>query len=188
MLIPRRKQHHAHQRDEAEILGVDIFFGFPAAEILYKYDESVKGVATRNMGISRDGKPTDAFQLGMELHAKYTLFAEGARGHLGKQIIAKYKLNQGKDPQTYGLGIKELWEIDPKLHKPGLVVHTADWPLDGKTYGGSFLYHLKNNQLAVGYVPGLAYENPYMSPYEEFQRYKTHPEISKFFVGGKRLS
>ena len=173
---------------QAETLGVDIFPGFPAAEVLYNDDGSVKGVATGNMGIGRDGKPTDAFQLGMELHAKYTLFAEGARGSLGKQIIAKYDLNKGKDPQTYGLGIKELWEIDPKLHKPGLVIHTAGWPLDTKTYGGSFLYHLENNQVAVGYVVGLSYENPYMSPYEEFQRYKTHPEISKFFVGGKRLS
>ncbi|QRX83066.1 electron transfer flavoprotein-ubiquinone oxidoreductase [Glaciimonas sp. PAMC28666] len=173
---------------QAETLGVDIFPGFPAAEVLYNDDNSVKGVATGNMGIGRDGKPTDAFQLGMELHAKYTLFAEGARGSLGKQIIAKYDLNKGKDPQTYGLGIKELWEIDPKLHQPGLVVHTAGWPLDTKTYGGSFLYHLENNQVAVGYVVGLSYENPYMSPYEEFQRYKTHPEISKFFVGGKRLS
>ena len=173
---------------QAETLGVDIFPGFPAAEVLYNEDGSVKGVATGNMGLDREGKPTDAFQLGMELHAKYTLFAEGARGSLGKQIIAKYDLNKGKDPQTYGLGIKELWEIDPKLHKPGLVVHTAGWPLDTKTYGGSFLYHLENNQVAVGYVVGLSYENPYMSPYEEFQRYKTHPEISKFFVGGKRLS
>ncbi|MDY7544766.1 electron transfer flavoprotein-ubiquinone oxidoreductase [Glaciimonas sp. CA11.2] len=173
---------------QAETLGVDIFPGFPAAEVLYNDDGSVKGVATGNMGIGRDGKPTEAFQLGMELHAKYTLFAEGARGSLGKQIIAKYDLNKGKDPQTYGLGIKELWEIDPKLHKPGLVIHTAGWPLDTKTYGGSFLYHLENNQVAVGYVVGLSYENPYMSPYEEFQRYKTHPEISKFFVGGKRLS
>ncbi|KAF3998135.1 electron transfer flavoprotein-ubiquinone oxidoreductase [Glaciimonas immobilis] len=173
---------------QAETLGVDIFPGFPAAEVLYNDDGSVKGVATGNMGLGRDGKPTDAFQLGMELHAKYTLFAEGARGSLGKQIIAKYDLNKDKDPQTYGLGIKELWEIDPKLHKPGLVIHTAGWPLDTKTYGGSFLYHLENNQVAVGYVVGLAYENPYMSPYEEFQRYKTHPEISKFFVGGKRLS
>ncbi|PUA19883.1 electron transfer flavoprotein-ubiquinone oxidoreductase [Glaciimonas sp. PCH181] len=173
---------------QAETLGVDIFPGFPAAEVLYNENGSVKGVATGNMGLDREGKPTDAFQLGMELHAKYTLFAEGARGSLGKQIIAKYDLNKGKDPQTYGLGIKELWEIDPKLHKPGLVVHTAGWPLDTKTYGGSFLYHLENNQVAVGYVVGLSYENPYMSPYEEFQRYKTHPEISKFFVGGKRLS
>ncbi|WP_061939722.1 electron transfer flavoprotein-ubiquinone oxidoreductase [Collimonas pratensis] len=173
---------------QAETLGVEIFPGFPAAEVLYNEDGSVKGVATGNMGVDRHGQPTDAFQLGMELHAKYTLFAEGARGHLGKQLMAKFDLNKGKDPQTYAIGIKELWEIDPKLHQPGLVVHTAGWPLDTQTYGGSFLYHLENNQVAVGYVVGLAYENPYLSPYEEFQRYKTHPEISKFFQGGKRIS
>jgi electron-transferring-flavoprotein dehydrogenase len=173
---------------QAESLGVEIFPGFPAAEVLYNDDGSVKGVATGNMGVDRHGNPTAAFQLGMELHAKYTLFAEGSRGHLGKQLIAKFRLDQGKDPQTYGIGIKELWEIDPKLHQPGLVVHTAGWPLDTRTYGGSFLYHLENNQVAVGYVVGLAYENPYLSPYEEFQRYKTHPEIRKFFEGGKRIS
>jgi electron-transferring-flavoprotein dehydrogenase len=173
---------------QAEALGVEIFPGFPAAEILYNDDGSVKGVATGNMGVDRHGKPTDAFQLGMELHAKYTLFAEGARGHLGKQLMAKFDLNKGKDPQTYGIGIKELWEIDPKMHKPGLVVHSAGWPLGNDTYGGSFLYHLENNQVAVGYVVGLGYDNPYLSPYEEFQRYKTHPEIRKFFEGGKRIS
>jgi electron-transferring-flavoprotein dehydrogenase len=173
---------------QAELLGVEIFPGFPAAEVLYNENGSVKGVATGNMGVDRHGKPTDAFQLGMELHAKYTLFAEGARGHLGKQLMSRFDLNQGKDPQTYAIGIKELWEIDPKMHQPGLVIHTAGWPLDRKTYGGSFLYHLDNNQVAVGYVVGLAYENPYLSPYEEFQRYKTHPEISKFFQGGKRIS
>ncbi|WP_211461733.1 electron transfer flavoprotein-ubiquinone oxidoreductase [Collimonas silvisoli] len=173
---------------QAELLGVEIFPGFPAAEVLYNDDGSVKGVATGNMGVDRHGQPTDAFQLGMELHAKYTLFAEGARGHLGKQLMEKFDLNKGKDPQTYAIGIKELWEIDPKLHQPGLVVHTAGWPLDTQTYGGSFLYHLENNQVAVGYVVGLAYENPYLSPYEEFQRYKTHPAISKFFQDGKRIS
>ncbi|MBC7503319.1 MAG: electron transfer flavoprotein-ubiquinone oxidoreductase [Herminiimonas sp.] len=173
---------------QAESLGVEIFPGFPAAEILYNIDGSVKGVATGNMGVDRHGQPTAAFQLGMELHAKYTLFAEGSRGHLGKQLMVKYDLNKGKDPQSYAIGIKELWEIDPKMHKPGLVVHTAGWPLDRATYGGSFLYHLENNQVAVGYVVGLSYENPYLSPYEEFQRYKTHPEIRKFFEGGKRLS
>jgi electron-transferring-flavoprotein dehydrogenase len=124
----------------------------------------------------------------MELHAKYTLFAEGSRGHLGKQLMAKYDLNKGKDPQTYGIGIKELWEIDPAKHQPGLVIHTTGWPLDSTTYGGSFLYHLENNQVAVGYVVGLNYQNPYLSPYEEFQRYKTHPEIRGFFEGGKRIS
>ncbi|HEX8884608.1 MAG TPA: NAD(P)/FAD-dependent oxidoreductase, partial [Noviherbaspirillum sp.] len=173
---------------QAEALGVEVFPGFPAAEILYNDDGSVKGVATGNMGVDREGKPTDAFQLGMELHAKYTLFAEGSRGHLGKQLMQRFDLNAGRDPQTYGIGIKELWEIDPKMHKPGLVIHTAGWPLDATTYGGSFLYHLENNQVAVGYVVGLSYSNPYLSPYEEFQRYKTHPEIRKFFEGGKRIS
>ncbi len=173
---------------QAEALGVEIFPGFPAAEILYNDDGSVKGVATGNMGVDREGAPTAAFQLGMELHAKYTLFAEGARGHLGKQLMAQYDLNAGRDPQTYGIGIKELWEIDPKMHQPGLVIHTAGWPLDNATYGGSFLYHLENNQVAVGYVVGLAYQNPYLSPFEEFQRYKTHPAIRPFFEGGKRIS
>jgi electron-transferring-flavoprotein dehydrogenase len=173
---------------QAEAMGVEIFPGFAAAEILYNEDGSVKGVATGNMGADRHGQPTPAFQLGMELHAKYTLFAEGARGHLGKQLIARFDLNKGKDPQTYGIGIKELWEIDPKLHQAGLVIHTAGWPLDSATYGGSFLYHLENNQVAVGYVIGLGYQNPFLSPYEEFQRYKTHPAISRFFEGGKRIS
>jgi electron-transferring-flavoprotein dehydrogenase len=173
---------------QAEALGVEIFPGFPAAEILYNDDGSVQGVATGNMGVNRHGQPTDAFQLGMELHAKYTLFAEGSRGHLGKQLMAKYDLNKGKDPQTYGIGIKELWEIDPARHQPGLVIHTAGWPLDNDTYGGSFLYHLEDNQVAVGFVVGLSYQNPYLSPYEEFQRYKTHPAIRHFFEGGKRIS
>jgi electron-transferring-flavoprotein dehydrogenase len=173
---------------QAEALGVEIFPGFPAAEILYNDDGSVKGVATGNMGVNRHGQPTDAFQLGMELHAKYTLFAEGSRGHLGKQLMAKYDLNKGKDPQTYGIGIKELWEIDPAKHQPGLVIHTAGWPLPNDTYGGSFLYHLENNQVAVGFIVGLSYQNPYLSPYEEFQRYKTHPSIRHFFEGGKRIS
>ena len=173
---------------QAEALGVEIFPGFTGAEILYNDDGSVKGVATGNMGVKRDGEPGPDFQLGMELHGKYTLFAEGARGHLGKQLMAKYDLNKGKDPQSYGIGIKELWEIDPSKHKPGLVIHTTGWPLDTKTYGGSFLYHMENNQVMVGYVVGLDYENPYLSPYEEFQRYKTHPEIRTFFEGAKRIS
>src|SRR5471030_2114209 len=173
---------------QAEALGVEVFPGFPAAEILYNDDGSVKGVATGNMGVKRDGEAGSDFQLGMELHGKYTLFAEGARGHLGKQLMAKYDLNKGKDPQSYGIGIKELWEIDPAKHQPGLVIHTTGWPLDSKTYGGSFLYHLENNQVMVGYVVGLNYDNPYLSPYEEFQRYKTHPEIRSFFEGGKRIS
>jgi electron-transferring-flavoprotein dehydrogenase len=173
---------------QAEALGVEVFPGFPAAEVLYNEDGSVKGVATGNMGVKRDGEPGADFQLGMELHAKYTLFAEGSRGHLGKQLMAKYDLNRGKDPQVYGIGIKELWEIDPAKHQPGLVIHTAGWPLDNDTYGGSFLYHLENNQVAVGFVVGLAYQNPYLSPYEEFQRYKTHPAIRHYFEGGKRIS
>ncbi|MFL6710706.1 MAG: electron transfer flavoprotein-ubiquinone oxidoreductase [Massilia sp.] len=173
---------------QAESLGVEVFPGFPAAEILYNEDGSVKGVATGNMGVKRDGQPGADFQLGMELHAKYTLFAEGSRGHLGKQLMVKYDLNAGKDPQSYGIGIKELWEIDPAKHKPGLVIHTTGWPLANDTYGGSFLYHLENNQVAVGYVVGLAYQNPFLSPYEEFQRYKTHPEIRSFFEGAKRIS
>ena len=172
---------------EAENLGVEIFAGFPAAEILYGESGEVVGVATGNLGVSKEGEPTENFQLGMELRAKYTLFAEGARGHLGKQLINNYSLDAGKDPQSYGLGIKELWEIDPALHQEGLVIHTAGWPLSSDTYGGSFLYHLENNQVAVGFVVGLSYSNPYLSPFEEFQRYKTHPNIRRFFEGGKRI-
>lgn len=173
---------------QAEAMGVDLFPGFAAAEILYGENGIVCGVATGNMGIDKDGKPTDNFQLGMELHAKYTLFAEGARGHLGRQLMARYNLGKDSSPQTYGIGLKELWEVDPRVHQPGLVIHTAGWPLDNRTYGGSFLYHLENNQVAVGYVIGLNYENPYLSPYEEFQRYKTHPAIRPFLEGGKRVS
>ncbi|MBR8064651.1 electron transfer flavoprotein-ubiquinone oxidoreductase [Burkholderia ambifaria] len=173
---------------QAEALGVEIFPGFPAAEILYNDDGSVKGVATGNMGVGKDGEPTENFQLGMELHAKYTLFAEGCRGHLGRQLISKFKLDANADPQAYGIGIKELWEIDPAKHKPGLVIHTAGWPLKSDTYGGSFLYHMDNNQVVVGFVVGLGYTNPYLSPFEEFQRYKTHPSIRAFLEGGKRVS
>jgi len=173
---------------QAEILGVEIFPGFPAAEVLYDDNGAVMGVATGNLGVDRHGVPMDAFQLGMELHAKYTLFAEGSRGHLGKQLERQFDLRHGRDPQTYAIGIKELWEIEPKMHQPGLVIHTAGWPLDSDVYGGSFLYHLENNQVAVGYVVGLNYENPYLSPYEEFQRYKTHSAIRPFFDNGKRIS
>jgi electron-transferring-flavoprotein dehydrogenase len=172
----------------AEAAGVEIFPGFAAAEVLYNEDGSVKGVATGNLGIGKDGEPTENFQLGMELHAKYTLFCEGARGHLGRQLSDKFKLRDGADPQVYGIGIKELWEIDPAKHKPGLVIHTAGWPLDTQTYGGSFLYHIDNNQVMVGFVVGLGYSNPYLSPFEEFQRYKTHPSIRAFLEGGKRVS
>jgi len=173
---------------QAEALGVEIFPGFAAAEVLYNDDGSVKGVATGNLGLGKNGEPTDHFQLGMELHAKYTLFCEGARGSLGRQLNAKYQLDKDSDPQAYGLGIKELWEIDPAKHQPGLVMHTAGWPLENDTYGGSFLYHLENNQVMVGFVVGLGYQNPYLSPFEEFQRYKTHPAIRTFLEGGKRIS
>ena len=174
--------------EQAEALGVEIFPGFAAAEVLYHEDGSVKGVATGDMGVARDGKQTDAYQQGMELHARYTFFAEGCRGNLGKQLEAKFNLRKDADPQVYGIGLKELWEIPPEKHKPGLVVHTAGWPLDAHTYGGSFLYHMENNQVAVGFVVGLGYTNPYLSPYEEFQRYKTHASIRGFFEGGKRIA
>ena len=174
--------------EQAEGLGVEIFPGFAAAEILYDDEQRVVGVATGNQGLGKDGVATENFQIGMELRAKYTIFAEGARGHLGKRLISKYQLDKNSAPQTYAIGIKELWEIDPAKHQPGLVVHTAGWPLKSDTYGGSFLYHLENNQVAVGMVVGLSYKNPYLSPFEEFQRYKLHPAIKPFFEGGKRLS
>jgi electron-transferring-flavoprotein dehydrogenase len=170
---------------QAENLGVEIFPGFAAAEVLYTEEGKVKGVATGNMGIGKDGQPNEHFQLGMELHAKYTVFAEGSRGHLGKQLIAKFKLDEGKDPQSYGIGIKELWEIDPARHQPGLALHSAGWPLDNATYGGSFLYHMENNQVIVGFVVGLDYSNPWLSPFEEFQRFKTHPNIRWYFEGNE---
>ena len=173
---------------KAEALGVEIYPGFAGAEILFSESGSVKGVATGSMGVGRDGAPTDAFQEGMELHAKYTVFAEGCRGHLGKQLMARFNLNDGADPQVYGIGFKELWEIDQKQHKPGLVLHSAGWPLNTSAYGGSYLYHLENNLVSVGFVVGLAYENPYLSPFEEFQRYKLHPMIKPFFEGGKRVA
>ena len=169
--------------EQAEALGVEIFPGFTAAEVLYNDDGSVKGVATGNMGIGKDGEPTESFQLGMELHAKYTVFAEGARGHLGKQVIARFKLDAHSDPQSYGIGIKELWEIDPARHKAGLALHSAGWPLDENTYGGSFLYHMEDNKVVVGFVVGLDYTNPWLSPFEEFQRFKTHPNIRYYFEG-----
>ena len=172
---------------QAEGLGVEIFPGFAAAEVLYNEDGSVKGVATGNLGIGKDGEPTDNFQLGMELHAKYTVFSEGARGHLGKQLLSKFKLTEGKDPQTYAIGIKELWEIPAEQAKPGLVVHTAGWPLNDDAFGGGFLYHLEGNQVTLGYVIGLDYANPWMSPFEEMQRWKTHPSIRAHIEGGKRI-
>jgi electron-transferring-flavoprotein dehydrogenase len=180
--------------EQAEALGVEIFPGFAAAEVLYNDDGSVKGVATGNMGVGKDGVPGDNFQIGMELLGKYTVFAEGARGHLGKQLIAKYKLDEDKDPQSFGIGIKELWEIDPSRHTPGFVMHTAGWPMQPDTYGGAFLYHLDGNKVALGFITGLGYSNPYLSPFEEFQRWKTHPNIRYYFenekgeITGKRLA
>ena len=173
---------------QAESLGVEIFPGFAAAEILYNAQGAVCGVATGNLGVSKTGEPTEQFQLGMELRAKYTLFAEGSRGHLGKELIHQYQLDRSADPQSYGIGIKELWEVSPENHQPGLVIHTAGWPLDSKTYGGSFLYHFGENKVAVGMVVGLSYRNPYLSPFEEFQRYKLHPAICPTFEGGKRIA
>ena len=173
---------------QAEALGVEIFPGFAAAEVLYNDAGAVLGVATGDMGLGKDREPGDQFQRGMELHAKYTIFAEGSRGQLGRELIARFKLDKDSDPQSYGLGIKELWQVDPAKHEPGLVVHTAGWPLDSDTYGGSFLYHADDNKIAVGFVVGLDYSNPWLSPFQEFQRFKTHPSIRKHLEGGKRIS
>jgi electron-transferring-flavoprotein dehydrogenase len=172
---------------QAEALGVEIFPGFAATEVVYDDRGRVKGVATGNLGVGKDGVPTGEFQLGMELHAKYTVFAEGSRGQLGRELIDRFKLDEGRDPQSYGIGIKELWEIDPKKHEPGLVVHTAGWPMDTQTYGGGFLYHLEGNRVTLGLVVGLDYKNPWLSPFEEMQRWKTHPAIRAFLEGGKRI-
>ncbi len=172
---------------QAEALGVEIFPGFTAAEVLYDDQGAVRGVATGNLGVGKDGEPTGDFQIGMELVGKYTLFAEGARGHLGKQLLEKFKLTEGKDPQSFAIGIKELWEIDPAKAQPGKVVHTAGWPMDSSTFGGGFLYHLEGNKVTLGFVIGLDYQNPYLSPFEEMQRWKTHPAISKHLEGGKRI-
>ena len=168
---------------QAENLGVEIFPGFPAAEVLYNENGSVRGVATGNMGVGKDGEPTENFQLGMELLGKYTVFAEGARGHLGRQLIARFKLDEGRDPQTYGLGVKEVWEIDPKRHQPGFVLHTAGWPMKSDTYGGAFLYHMEDNKISMGFITGLDYSNPYLSPFEEMQRWKLHPNIRWYLEG-----
>jgi electron-transferring-flavoprotein dehydrogenase len=174
--------------EQAEALGVDIFPGFAGSALLFDDENRVAGVITGDMGVGRDGTPGGAYQPGMALRAKYTLFAEGCRGHLGKQLEARYHLRDGVDPQTYGLGIKELWEVPAAQSQPGLVVHTAGWPLDNDTYGGGFIYHLKDNLVAIGYVVGLNYSNPWLSPYEEFQRYKTHPTIRSHIEGGTRLA
>ena len=179
---------------QAEELGVEIFPAQPAAEVLYNADGSVKGVATGNMGLGKDGEPTENFTLGMEILGKYTLFAEGARGHLGRHLMEHFKLDAECDPQSYAIGVKELWEIDPSRHKPGMVIHTAAWPMDFHTYGGCSMYHGENNQVFCGFVTALNYKNPYLSPFEELQRWKTHPYIKKFFtddngkVNAKRIS
>ncbi|WP_422015851.1 electron transfer flavoprotein-ubiquinone oxidoreductase [Roseateles sp.] len=197
-LVPRNFHNHGcyvislsdvvkWMAQQAESLGIEIFPGFAAAEVLYDEQGRVKGVATGNMGLGKDGEPTDHFQLGMELLGKYTVFAEGARGHLGKQLLAKYKLTEGKDTQTYAIGIKELWEIPADKAQPGKVVHTAGWPMEGDTFGGGFLYHLEGNKVTLGFVIGLDYDNPYLSPFEEMQRWKAHPAIRAHIEGGKRI-
>jgi electron-transferring-flavoprotein dehydrogenase len=195
-LLPKCSQNHGNYiislgaltrwlGQQAETLGVEIFPGFAAAEVLYNDAGAVTGVATGNMGIEKNGEPGPNFQIGMELLGKYTVFAEGSRGHLGKQVIEKYKLDEGCDPQSYGIGIKELWEVDPARHEPGLVVHTAGWPMSNDTYGGSFLYHMADNKIAMGFITGLNYSNPYLSPFEEFQRWKTHPNIRWYLENEK---
>jgi electron-transferring-flavoprotein dehydrogenase len=173
---------------QAEELGVEIYPGFAAAEVLYDESGAVCGVATGDMGIGKDGSKTANHQPGMELRAKQTVFAEGCRGSLTKMLFARFNLRDGVDPQTYGIGLKELWEIKPEQHRAGKIVHTIGWPMDTKTYGGSFLYHLENNQVAVGFVIALDYQNPYLSPYDEFQRFKTHPAIRPTFEGGRRIA
>ena len=198
-LLPKVQQNHKNYiislanlcrwlAEQAEALGVEIFPGFPASEILYNEDGSVKGVITQDMGLDKEGNKKDGYEPGMELHAKVTVFAEGCRGHLGKQLIKKFDLDSGKDPQQYGIGFKEIWKIDEKNHQEGLVMHTAGWPLDKNTYGGSFVYHAENKEVYLGYVIGLDYKNPHLSPFDEFQRFKTHPAIRKMLEGGKRIS
>ncbi|KAJ3347999.1 hypothetical protein HDU91_006660 [Kappamyces sp. JEL0680] len=174
--------------EQAEELGVEIYPGFAGAEILYHDDGSVKGIATNDVGIGKNGLPTESFERGMEIHAKQTIFAEGCHGSLTKQLISKFDLRKDSEPQTYGLGVKEVWELDPAKHEQGLVVHSLGWPLDYKTYGGAFMYHLENNLCAIGFVVALDYKNPTLSPYKEFQRYKHHPAIKKYLEGGKVLS
>lgn len=173
---------------QAEQLGVEIYPGFAATEILYDDTGAVKGIATGDMGIDKQGQTTSFHQPGIEIHAKQTLIAEGCRGSLTKQLISHFNLTAGSDPQTYAIGIKELWEIAPEKHRAGSIIHTIGWPLDSSTYGGSFIYHLENNQLAVGFVIGLDYQNPYLSPFDELQRFKTHPHIQPLFEHGKRIA
>ncbi len=174
--------------EQAESLGVEIYPGFAAAEVLYHADGSVQGIATGNMGIDKNGEPTEAYQPGMALLAQQTVFAEGCRGSLSQTVIRQFSLDYDSQPQTYGLGIKEIWEVPAGQCQPGLVVHSTGWPLDSKTYGGSFIYHLNNNQISIGFVVGLDYQNPYLSPFEEFQRFKTHPAIRDTLAGGRRIA
>ena len=174
--------------EQAEKLGVEIFPGFPASEILYHEDGSVKGVATLDMGLDKEGNKKEGYEEGMELHAKVTVFAEGCRGHLGKQLIKKYNLDKSKNHQQYGIGFKEIWEVTEKEHNEGLVIHTAGWPLDNRTYGGSFVYHAEKKQIYIGYVIGLDYQNPHLSLFDEFQKFKTHKAIKKMLEGGKRIA
>jgi len=175
--------------EQAEALGVEIFPGFAAAEVVYNEDGSVKGIATGDMGIGMNGEQKDSYMPGMELHGKYTLFAEGCRGHLGKQLISKFNLDAGKEPQHYGIGIKELWKIPAEQHQEGLVVHTAGWPLaENGAAGGSFLYHIEDNQVVCGLITDLSYTNPHLSPFDEFQRYKHHPVVKQYLEGGERIS
>ena len=173
---------------QAEAAGVEIYAGFAGAELLFHEDGSVKGVATGDMGIGKSGEHTDRYTPGVELHGKYTLFAEGARGSLSAQLMERFHLRDGVDPQKYGIGFKELWQIDPARHKPGLVLHTMGWPLDDKTFGGSFMYHLEDNQVSIGFVVNLDYWNPHLSPFEEFQRFKHHPLVRPYLEGGKRVA
>jgi len=173
---------------QAEQMGVDIFPGFPASEIIYHESGCVRGVITGDMGLNREGIQKNTYQPGIGIHSKYTLFTEGCRGHLGKQLIKKYNLDSESDPQHYGIGIKEIWNIDPAKHKPGTVVHTLGWPLDNHTEGGGFLYHMDNNQVALGFVVALNYSNPYLDPFQEMQRWKTHPKISHLLTGGTRTA
>jgi electron-transferring-flavoprotein dehydrogenase len=198
-LLPKVQQNHKNYiislanlcrwlAEQAEGLGVEIFPGFPASEVLYNEDGSVKGVATQDMGLDKEGNKKDGYEPGIELHAKVTVFAEGCRGHLGKQIIKKFELGKGKNTQQYGIGFKEIWEINDDKHQEGLVMHTVGWPLDNNTYGGSFIYHAENKQVFLGYVIGLDYKNPHLSPFDEFQKFKTHPSIKTFLEAGKRIS
>jgi len=198
-LLPREMHNHGNYivsmgnvcrwlAEHAEEIGVEIYPGFAAAEVLFDDDDRVVGVATNDMGVAADGSAKDGYMPGIELRAKYTMFAEGCRGSLSEQLMARFGLREDADPQTYGIGLKELWEVPDENHQQGLVVHTAGWPMDNTTWGGSFIYHLEDNQVYVGYVIGLDYENPHLSPFDEFQRFKTHPAVRGMLEGGKRVS